>query len=178
MQPNNRSNGPVMDIQRPSSTQPSTPPRPVVSQESLSTSSQLGRPATMEYTRPRPGVPNQPSRFDSSADQAKVQEMAKSTDQPKPKKSKKGLIIGIALFLILALGGGGAAYYFLVLNKDQPAAVEQQPAPTVEPEEDSAIQATPEGVDNATNTIDQSLNSLDDNADFRTDELTDDALGI
>lgn len=176
MQPNNRSNGPVMDIQRPNTTQPPAPARPTVPQESVSASSRLGRPATMEYTRPRPGGPTQPSRFDASADQAKVHEMTKD-DTPTPKKSKKGLILGVVVFLIVVLAGGAAAYYFLVMNQDQPAVVEQQPE--LAPEEDvNAIDATPEGVDNATNAIDQSLNSLDDNADFRSDELTDSALGI
>lgn len=76
--------------------------------------------------------------------------------------------------------GSFAAYYFLVLNVAEEVVTQPQPTQTEATTEESApqIEATPEGVDNATNAIDQSLNSLNDDADFPADQLTDTSLGL
>ena len=49
-------------------------------------------------------------------------EAAEAGDAPKPAKSKKLLIIGLAVVLVLALGGGGAFFY---ISKQRAAAAEE-----------------------------------------------------
>lgn len=170
MQPNKDENQftPVMDVQRPSSTMPPSRQPTVVSP-----SGPLGRPATMEYTRPRPDDPSTPS----FAPEPQPQSTQFSAPQ-KQKKSKKGLVIAIFVVLFLGLAAAGAGYYYFALyNKSEPAPAQNaQPAPAET--ESTAIEATPEGVDNATEQIDQQLNSLDDTQDFTNNDVSDDGLGL
>lgn len=166
-----------MDIQSP---RVSAPPRPATSsapEPTIVRPTVSSRPATMEYTRPRPDDPSAP-RFTPDNDQAKVQQMASYSQQnQKPKKSKKGLVIGLILFLLLAGGAaGGAYYYFMVMNK-QEAAVVEEPAPQPAPAEEG-ITATPEGVDKTIQSIDQSLNSVNDDQDYSPNDVSDDSLGL
>lgn len=174
MQPNkedSRPKMPVMDIQRPV---PSTPSEPVIIKPSTS----LGRPATMEYTRPRPDSSNTPN-FNPKADLDRVQQMAQEPTLPdvQKKRSKKPLIITLIIFIILALAGGGAYYYFMVMNKEEPTPVVNQPEPAPEPT-GNEVTATPDGVDKTIQSIDQGLNSLNDDADYSPNDINDDALGL
>jgi hypothetical protein len=176
MQPN-KPTGPVMDIQRPA-PQPASPPRPpmpaIDTMATQQPATQLTRPATREYTRPRPEDPTAPS-FTPATDPAR---MAPAVAEPvKPKKSKKGWLIAVVIFVLIGVIGGAAAYYFLVMNKEE-AAVTQQPVQTQSTQEEAKVEATPEGVDTATNAIDKSLNSVNDDADFPSDQLTDTSLGL
>ena len=172
MQPNNN-NGqnpePVMDIQRPTS---SNEPKNSLSS---SMSDLLNRPATMEYTRPRQ---------DGDANSATTNETARIPSvqpQVKSKKSHKGLVIGLVLFLLIGASGAGAYYYF-VMAKEKPAPVTQTQESTNEQtpqtENTEKIEATPEGLDSASKAIDDSLNSVDDTKDFNSEDINDKSLGI
>lgn len=172
------SSSPVMDIQRPAATGQTDIVRPA---------SSLGRPATMEYTRPRTEpssfnpantpTPTPPSRsFVPPTSQ--IGDTSLPPEQPvvSPKKSKKGLVMGLILFLLLAgAAAGGAYYYFVMRETADPAPVATEPAPV---EETSTIEATPEGVDKTIQSIDTNLNSVDDSADFTPNDVSDDALGL
>lgn len=169
-----------MDIQRPSApAAPPQPPRPAVLPNTQPQPTQLSRPATMEYTRPRPNSPVNPNGGPVRDIPSGINQTNQS-ETPKPKKSKKGLVIGIILFFIVMTVGGFVAYYFLVLNVAEEVVTQPQTTQTEAPAEELTpqIEATPEGVDNATNAIDQSLNSLNDDADFPADQLTDTSLGL
>lgn len=160
---------PVMDIQRPSS-QPPAPQGPTVIQPSNS----LNRPATMEYTRPRPDDPNAPS-FTPEPSQAFTPPVGGSS--VKPKKSKKGLVITLFILLILGLGAAGGAYYYFKVYKKPvpvPAVTTETPAPA----QSDSIEATPEGVDKVTDSIDQKLNGVNDTEDFKPNDVSDDGLGL
>ncbi len=163
MPPNKENNpgSPVMDIQRPN--------QPTV----IKPSGSLNRPATMEYTRPRLDSTQMPSLTPVPA----PSEPAPQPIVSKPKRSKKPLVV-LLLVLLLAAGGGGAYYYFMILNKDVAPAVTQQPEPEAPKEDADAVSATPEGVDEVTRQIDESMNSVNDTEDFKPDDVSDDALGL
>lgn len=170
MQPNNGDNQmrPVMDIQRPTV---SAPPQPQPSPNIKAPSGSINRPATMEYTRPRPGDPTAPSFTPTPMQQPNLAE------SPKPKKSKKVLIIVLFVVLFLGLTVAGAGYYFAVMNKKEPTPaqpVETQPTDT----KSDKLEATPEGVDKSVEQIDQSLNSIDDTQDFTSNDISDPSLGM
>lgn len=159
-----------MDIQRPSS---SVPPRSPQGPTVISPSGSLGRPATMEYTRPRPDDPSAPSFTPEPQPQS-----GQFAAPAKQKKSKKGLIIAVFVILFLGLTAAGAGYYyFTVYNKDK-AEPAQSTAPAPAETESTTIEATPEGVDKATEQIDQQLNGLNDTEDFTTNDVSDDGLGL
>lgn len=159
-----------MDIQRPNTTPPS--PQPLDRKPTVFTpNGQQTRPATMEYTRPRPDT-TQPtySQTPSPEQQAPVS---------KPKKSKKGLVFGVFMLLFVGLIGTGTYYYLAIYKK--PAVVAPQPAPeTKQPEsaDSTSVQATPEGVDKTTQDIDQQLNSQNDTQDFAPNDVNDSSLGL
>lgn len=168
MPPNKQEPGPVMDIQRPN-TLSSAPKDPTV----IAPANPLGRPATMEYTRPRsqdPATPNVPSQTEQRINESPFK------PAPKPKKSHKGLWISLIILLFVGIGGAGAYYYFMVMNNEDPVPV---PAATQTQTEDvTKIEATPEGVDATTESIDKSLGGLDDTADYNPDQVSDDSLGL
>lgn len=160
------SSGPVMDIQRPSG-QPDV----------IRPSSPLGRPATMEYTRPRPDSPTSPARSFSPESPVSDDSIASAQPVVKAKKSKKGLIIGLLLFLVVGgAAASGAYYYFMMRDDAQPQPVATEPVAPVE--ETTTIEATPEGVDKTVQTIDTNLNGLNDTTDFTPNDVSDDALGL
>ncbi len=157
-----------MDIQRPSA--PGTPqPSPVQQPTVVSPSGSLSRPATMEYTRPRPEDPAAPSFTPAPQPEPMT--------EPKQKKSKKGLVIGLFVTLFVGLAAAGAGYYFMVYNKSEPAPVQNE-TPVATEAEPAKIEATPEGVDAATDEIDKQLNSVDDSQDFTNNDVSDDTLGL
>lgn len=177
MQPNkeqNQASGPVMDIQRPSSQ-----PAPSVQRPSAPTViTPNDRPATMEYTRPRPTAnsetPNNKFAFSPKSDLS-------FESQNVPKKSKKGLVLAVFVVLFIGLAaGGGAFYYFSIYkNKSQPVAPAPQPVATDQSTiEAQAVEATPEGVDKTTEEIDKQLNTTDDTQDFSADDVSDASLGL
>jgi hypothetical protein len=173
MQPNKNGSQtpmPVMDIQHPVS---SPSPGPVVIKPSAS----LGRPATMEYTRPRVDNANTQT-FNPAADMERVQQMSQEPAElnAQKKPSKKPLIITLIIALVLLLTGGGVTYYF-VMKSDSSAPVVNQPEPTSEPATNE-ITATPDGVDKTIQSIDQGLNSLNDDTDYSPNDINDDALGL
>ncbi len=156
-----------MDVQHPTSAPPSPPQQPTVIQPSGS----YGRPATMEYTRPRPDDPSTPNF-------APTPQPAQFTAPAKQKKSKKGLVLAIFIILFLGLAAGGAGYYYFAVYKEEKVVpVENTPQPATETEP-TTIEATPEGVDKATEQVDQQLNGLDDTADFTANDVSDDGLGL
>ena len=172
MQPNKEQNNvtPVMDIQRPTQTPPSPQARPT---SVFTPSSQQTRPATMEYTRPRMDTS---TAFDQSP-QISQQDIAMN----KPKKSKKGLIISLFVLLFVGLSGAGAYYYMAVYRKP---ASQPQPQPVAETQptetttDSSTVQATPDGVDQTIEEIDQQLNSQNDTQDFPSNDVSDSNLGL
>lgn len=181
MQPSRDDNqfSPVMDVQRPvrpqsqaPSPQQFQPQGSAVGQQPQQPNTVVSsRPATMEYTRPRPGELSAPS---FSPEKQTEQYVA-----PKTKKSKKGPVIALFIVLLLALIGGGGGYYYFAVYSDSkvtPTVVEK-PQP-VEEANTSKIEATPEGVDKATEQIDQTLNSLNDTEDFKPNDLSNDNLGL
>lgn len=173
MQPNKEQNNvtPVMDIQRPSQTSSSSQPRPTTV---FTPSSQQTRPATMEYTRPRADTQNS---FDQSP-QISQQDISVN----KPKKSKKGLIIGLFVVLFIGLSGAGAAYYYMAIYKKPAPQAQPQPVAETQPTETTAdsttVQATPDGVDQTVEDIDQQLNSQNDTQDFPSNDVSDSNLGL
>lgn len=170
MPPNKQEDtGPVMDIQKPLTV--ATPPKdPTV----ISPSGPLGRPATMEYTRPRPQDPNTP-KFTPAPEERMKESPFKAPD--KKKKSHKGLWISLIILLVVGVGGAGAYYYFMVMNNESPATTTTTQQETATQEEASTVQATPEGVDQTTEAIDKSLSGLDD-ADYNQSQVSDDSLGL
>lgn len=182
MPPNNRDDnkrpiGPVMDVQRPSSPppqQPQTAPRVIQPNQPSS------RPATMEYTRPRPAAEPAQTSSQFSPDPSRLPEDTLAPDNQKPPKQKKSIkkfvIITLVVVLIAALAGAGTYYYQQVMNKPEPA--QPQPEPQPQPVEDGSVEATPEGVDQTVDAIDQQLNSLNDAEDFTPNDVSDQGLGI
>lgn len=151
-----------MDIQRPS--------QPTV----IKPGSSLGRPATMEYTRPRLDNDTQPPSLTpvpAPAEPAPQQPIVS-----KPKRSKKPLIV--LLIILLLAAGGGAYYYFMVMNKEAAPVVTPQPEPAAPKEDANTVEATPEGVDKVIQQIDESMNSVNDAEDFKPNDVSDDALGL
>lgn len=171
MQPNRQNEqfggGPAMDIQRPA---PVSQPNDVIRPSAEA----LGRPATMEYTRPRPTVSGQAPGASFSPSPTTDGGPSFTPQSPAKKKSKKGLVIGIVVFLLVIVGAG-AAYYFFMMDTTEPAPVATEPAVV---EESTAVEATPEGVDKTIESIDKQLNSVDDSADFTPNDVSDDALGL
>lgn len=156
-----------MDIQQPTAPPPSSPQQqPQVFQPSGS----FGRPATMEYTRPRPDEPSSPS-FTPTPRPAQF-------EAPKQKKSKKGLVIALFVILFLGLAAGGGAYYYFTMYKKETVVPAQNTTPAPTETESSTVEATPEGVDKATEQIDKQMNSVDDTQDFTTNDVSDDGLGL
>lgn len=173
MEPNKPSSDkqPVMDVQRPSAS-PSDSPQVI-----QPNSGSLGRPATMEYTRPRPENPTADSpSFSTPSTHIPPTEPSKMPEKPKPKKSKK---IFAALLIIIGLIGivGAAVFFYIAYQNEEPV-----PAAVTEPEPEATAeegaQATPEGVDQTIQEIDQTMNSLDDTTDFSPSDLSDDSLGL
>lgn len=163
-----------MDIQRPASQPAPSMQRP----NAPTVITPNDRPATMEYTRPRPTanneVPNNKFSFSPQPDLS-------FESQNVPKKSKKSLALTVFVLLFIGLAvGGGAFYYFSVYkNKSQPVAPAPQPAATEQPtNEAQAVEATPEGVDKTTEEIDKQLNTTDDTQDFSADDVSDASLGL
>ncbi len=172
MQPNrdpSQSNGPVMDVQRPTVSSPPPSSDGMIRPNANS----LGRPATMEYTRPRPIDAADPTGPSTSFAPPSEASRAQSPVIGKPKRSKAPLFI-VLLLIVLAAGAAGA-YYFLVMNKTETPAVVQ---PVVVEEKTTTIEATPEGVDTTVESIDKNLNSVDDTQDFTPNDVSDDALGL
>lgn len=159
-----------MDVQRPPQ-QPEVPSRPQPNIVQPSSNPSLSRPATREYTRPRPDG----STPDFSGPNTHVPPAAPSQKEPKSSKGKKIAIGSLVAIIILLLAGTGA---YLYLNmQDEPAApVATETTPEPAPEE--GVQATPAGLDKVIADIDQILNSLDDTADFKPNDLSDDSLGL
>ncbi len=177
MQPNKERDNPipVMDVQRPATRPVAPSPTPTLGARPtvFTPSRQQTRPATMEYTRPRSGSTEAPF---SQTPQTGVE-----TPSLKPKKSKKGLVIGVFALLFVALAGFGGYYFFVINKKPVKDAIQSTPAPEVKPAEvtDSAkIQATPEGVDKAVQEIDKQLDSQNDAQDFSADDVSDNGLGL
>lgn len=183
MQPNssssNNSNGdnqfrPVMDVQRPPSA---PPPQSVQSNQQQRPNQYIGdistRPATMEYTRPRPDIAQQ---FNANP----VMQAGLQPTPPEQKKSRKGLVIAIFLSIILLTAGGGGYYYFVVVAKNKPVADQSltQPVAQEEKVESDKIEATPAGVDKTIENIEQQLNNLDDAQDFNANDVSDESLGL
>ncbi len=175
MQPNNKEQNnvaPVMDIQRPTQTSPSPQPRPTTV---FTPSSQQTRPATMEYTRPRMDTN---TTFDQSP-----QISQQDINMNKPKKSKKGLIISLFVLLFVGLSGAGA-YYYMAVYKKAASQPQPQPQPVVETQptetttDSSTVPATPDGVDQTVEEIDQQLNSQNDTQDFPSNDVSDSNLGL
>lgn len=168
MQPNRNQNQPtpVMDIQRPTQ---SSPPSQVISPT-------LDRPATMEYTRPRTNNGNNaPNQYQNFAPQ---QDMSFAPTAV-PKKSKKGLIITVAIVLFLIIMGGTGAYYYFAVEGKTPVAQETLPPAQTETEPSTkTIEATPEGVDLVTAEIDKQLSTTDDTQDFSANDVSDSNLGL
>ena len=164
MEPNRQNNDnkqPVMDVQRPVSN--SNGQNQVIHPNNSS----LNKPATMEYTRPR--QEGEGSKFTA---QSRVP-MDEPDNPKKEKKSKK--LMATILIAIGVLGVVGAAVFFYIGYQNE------EPAPVATPEpvvQDDGVQATPEGVDQTIAEIDQALNSLDDTADFKPNDLSDDSLGL
>lgn len=157
-----------MDIQRP--TAPMQPPQPA---RIITPNNTLSRPATMEYTRPRPDDPNAPSFSPQPDSQRQPQPAAK------PKRSKKPLVIFLVAFIVLGLAGGGAYYYFAVYKKPAAAPVAQQSAQTTQTTtSDDTIEATPDGVDKTIQAIDKNMNTLDDTGDFTSNDVSNSNLGL
>ncbi len=187
MQPNNNRNNadnqftPVMDIQRPSSVPPAQPtPRSNPYNATQQPTAEINtRPATMEYTRPRPGGPanNVAAQFNSNPVMQAGMQPAPMSEQ---KKSKKGLVIALFLATLFLIVGGGGFYYYVAVAKKSPVA-DQQTAPVVDEkptENTSKIEATPEGVDKVITDLDQQMNSLDDAQDFNANDVSDDSIGV
>ncbi len=179
MQPNKPGeNGtqPVMDVQKPAP--PAGGSGPAVIQPN---GSSLNRPATMEYTRPRADEDSASTGMGGSDFSGPV--MPGSTDSAmpgqskmpqKPKKSKKLFATLLIIIGILGIAGAGV-YFYLAYQEETP---EPAPQPVVTEPAEQAIEATPEGVDATLDKIDESLQDLDDTADFPSNELSDDSLGL
>ena len=118
MEPNKQSSNsqPVMDVQNPSRG-PNDAPQVI-----QPNNNSLGRPATMEYTRPRPENPqndNPSSGFSSPTTHVPSPEPSKVPEKPKAKKSKK--IVATMLIIIGLLGTiGAAAFFYITYQNEEP----------------------------------------------------------
>lgn len=154
-----------MDVQRPAPAAASEQPSMVQSANNPS----LSRPATREYTRPR---------LDGSTPDFSGPNKHVPPAEPVQKKQRSGkkLVIGtLVAVVVLSLAGVGA--YLYLQMQDEPVA----PVVTEEvqaPPADAGVQATPGGVDQVIQEVDQILNSLDDTSDFKENDLSDDSLGL
>lgn len=98
-----------------------------------------------------------------------------SFNDKKVKKSSHKLAIIIAIVVTLMIIAA-LSYFFLVQKKDTPA-----PAPEPQPEQTQsqpADLASPEGIDETVKSIDQSLNSVNDQQDFTPNDVSDSTLGL
>ncbi len=152
------------------------PPRPASPQSSsdnfIRPNQNLGRPATMEYTRPRSADGATPANTFAPAPEMSPS----SSGKPVIKTAHKSRVPLVILILLILVAAGGAAYYFLVMKK-APAPV-ATPAATVTTVEKTTVEATPEGVDATVTSIDKKLNSVDDAKDFTPNDVSDDSLGL
>lgn len=166
MEPNKpKGQQPVMDVQRPAP--PAGDTSPGIIQPS---SDSLSRPATMEYTRPRPDGDGP----DFSGPATNIPPAGPSDNSTKkPKKSKKVLVFTLTVLVILAIAGAGA-YFYMAYKQETPAPVAE--TPVIAPVEET-VQATPDGVDQTIDKVDQSLNALDEST-LGENDLSDDSLGL
>jgi len=117
--------------------------------------------------------------MDNTPDQVKPQDSNpvsvdnKLTDSSTPKHKKPIGVIVVAV--LVALGLAGLSVYMYMKNQPEPI---DNNAATADPTDEKNTEATPESVDDATQEIDESMDSLDDNTDFSESELSDDTLGL
>lgn len=153
------------------STQPQVPKTP-------QTVMDIQRPArsTSNMVAPAPQiVQSQPQAIPPNLEAQEVG--APSYDQQhvalnkQVKKKRRGIILLITFTIVITLGLIGAAgyAYWRSMSSDNV----EQPAQTTT---DTATDTT--GVDATTAEIDETLNTLDDSADFNNDDLSDDGIGL
>lgn len=127
-----------------------------------------------------PQIPSQPQNFGVVPPAQPTNAPPQPVSSPesfnqKNKKSGAHKIAIIVAVLTLVLISSALVYFFIVKN-EKPTAVDQpqpQPAPT-----EQIDLASPEGVDQTIKSIDQSLNSVNDQADFTPNDVSDDTLGL
>jgi cytoskeletal protein RodZ len=94
-----------------------------------------------------------------------------TAQQPKVKKSRKGLIIALVTGLVILVIGAGVAGFIIYTNNNKPA-----PAATETPSESERVNV--EEIDATTAEIDKTLNTLNDSTDVTPNDVTDSALGL
>ena len=120
--------------------------------------------AQAAYTEPAPAVETPPT----------VQNPMVAAAGKHPKK-RTGLVVVVAVVVALALAV--AAYFAFQKNSSKPQSAAKSAA-TAAATVPAAKAVTTSDVDEASQSIDKSLSSTDDNKDFSSADLTDAALGL
>lgn len=159
-----------MDPENNLSPSPQTPQQPVMD---------IQRP--MQPAQTQQFVPNPPESMPAPAPDAQEigapgYEQQHVSLNKQVKKKRRGLVLVIVLAVVVTLGLIGAAGYMYWQSQSEDATTTSTETTTETTTDDGTVDET--DIDTTTADIDEALNSVDDSADFSSNDLSDDGIGL